>query len=63
MLARLRDFLPFLGVFIYRMAERKGMNERTMERALAEIDKAKQLLDNGAVTQAEFDIIKANALP
>ena len=62
MLARLRDFLPFLGVFIYLMAERKGMNERTMERAPAEIDKVKQLLDNGAVTQAEFDI-KANALP
>jgi hypothetical protein len=28
----------------------------------AEIEKAKQLLDNGAVTQAEFDAIKAKAL-
>ena len=28
----------------------------------AEIEKAKQLLDNGAITQAEFDAIKAKAL-
>jgi predicted PurR-regulated permease PerM len=28
----------------------------------AEIDKAKQLLDNGTITQAEFDSIKAKAL-
>jgi hypothetical protein len=74
--------LPFLGVFIYLIAESKGMDERSMERAqasqqqlddnvreaassggaVAEIDKAKQLLDNGAITQAEFDAIKAKAL-
>jgi hypothetical protein len=30
--------------------------------AAAEIDKAKQLLDKGAITQAEFDAIKAKAL-
>jgi Short C-terminal domain/Phospholipase_D-nuclease N-terminal len=74
--------LPFLGVFIYLIAESKGMTERSIERAqasrqqlddyvretassggaAAEIDKAKQLLDNGAITQAEFDAIKAKAL-
>jgi preprotein translocase subunit SecG len=30
--------------------------------AAAEIDKAKQLLDSGAITQAEFDAIKAKVL-
>jgi Phospholipase_D-nuclease N-terminal/Short C-terminal domain len=30
--------------------------------AAAEIDKAKQLLDSGSITQAEFDAIKAKAL-
>jgi hypothetical protein len=30
--------------------------------AAAEIDKAKQLLDSGAISQQEFDAIKAKAL-
>jgi hypothetical protein len=30
--------------------------------AAAEIDKGKQLLDSGAITQAEFDAIKAKAI-
>jgi len=74
--------VPFLGVFIYLIAESKGMAERSIERAqasqqqfddyvrqtassggaAAEIDKAKQLLDSGAITQAEFDAIKAKTL-
>ena len=74
--------LPFLGVFIYLVAENDGMAERNMQQlqahqqatdayiqsvagsggAAAEIDKAKQLLDSGAITQQEFDAIKQKAL-
>jgi hypothetical protein len=74
--------VPFLGVFIYLIANNRGMAERSVSQAraqqqrfeeqvqsaagsggaAAEIDKAKQLLDSGAITQSEFDAIKQKAL-
>ena len=74
--------LPFLGIFIYLIAEGKGMGERSMEQARGaeaqmdtyvrsvagssngaeQIAKAKELLDTGAINQAEFDTLKAKAL-
>jgi predicted PurR-regulated permease PerM len=76
--------LPFLGVFIYLIAQGRGMDERDASQAqqeqkqfneyvqsvagsssggaAAEIEKAKQLLDTGTITQAEFDAIKQRAL-
>jgi uncharacterized membrane protein len=62
--------LPFLGVLIYMIVNGQGMAERnvkTMEAAAArggpatEIATGKQLLDNGAITQEEFEAIKRKA--
>jgi hypothetical protein len=74
--------LPYLGVFVYLIAEHNGMAERAIkqnEAAQSQLDqyvqsvaaktdpaeqiaKAKQLLDAGTITQAEFDTIKQKAL-
>lgn len=74
--------LPFLGVFIYLIANANEMRDRDVQQsqaakaqlddyvrsvaptggAAAEIAKAKDLLDSGAITQAEFDALKAKVI-
>jgi hypothetical protein len=74
--------LPYLGVFVYLIAEHDGMAERNtkeMEQSKSQMDdyvrsvsaasdpaeqiaKGKKLLDEGAISPAEFDALKQKAL-
>ena len=74
--------LPYLGVFVYLIAEHEGMTERSVKQAQAaksemdeyvksvasqsdpseQIAKAKTLMDQGTISQAEFELIKQKAL-
>jgi len=74
--------LPYLGVFVYLIAEHQGMTERAIRkqqesqakaddyvRSVAaqaspadQVAKAKELLDHGAITEAEFAQMKQQAL-
>ena len=68
--------LMYLIVYHDGMAERSGKEAAASQAqfddyvrktagtggAAGEIEKAKQLLDSGAITQAEFDVLKAKAL-
>ena len=66
--------LPYLGVFMYLIAQHDGMADRSVKQvqqaqeqlmattAAGSIAQAKELLDSGAITQAEYEALKAKAL-
>jgi Phospholipase_D-nuclease N-terminal/Short C-terminal domain len=70
--------VPFIGVFAYLISQSHDMTRRDAARMeargvyagpavvaddpVAEIERAKRLLDTGAISQAEFDAIKARVL-
>jgi hypothetical protein len=74
--------VPYLGVFVYLLANHEGMSERSAHEAEQQktqmddyvrsvaatsspsdqIATAKNLFDQGTISQAEFDQIKAKAL-
>lgn len=74
--------IPYFGVFVYLIAEHKGLAERSVKQQqaaqaqmddyvksvagksdpAAQIANAKALLDQGTISQAEFDQIKQKAL-
>jgi hypothetical protein len=74
--------LPFLGAFVYLIANGKGLTDRRVHDAhvsqanfddyvrtvaadggsSGEIERAKQLLDSGAINQGEFERLKEKAL-
>jgi Phospholipase_D-nuclease N-terminal/Short C-terminal domain len=74
--------VPFLGTFVYLIAEGHSMGERAAQRAQArqtqaddyvrsvassgsatdEIARGKELLDRGAISEAEFNQLKSKAL-
>ena len=69
-------WLPFIGIFLYLIARPKitaqdqTMMEAAQERerratgysAAGEIEKAKKLLDSGAITAEEFEAMKKKAM-